>query len=546
MSTPTAPPLTSTAVQVGEATRRYLPYGRTSAVVQVDWSAAPARYKTYPAAQRVVLPWPPDWHRDHLAGNHPWDQPRDRYLERLSVLLCDLSGLTRLVWTHPIDPMTGRGTGGPHGQSVLRPAPSGGALYPVEVYLATGAAPGLPTSLYHYDPAHHAMHLLRDGDHRAALTGLLAAPPAAMPDLILALAPVWWRNAFKYREFGYRLMCQETGVLAVQALAVAEPLGLAAIVHLHYADEPVNRLLGLDTFRESVTALLTLRRAAGRIENRDRDRTAPSSPAPTYPDLLARPAATAADPPPTITHLLPTAAALHAASLAPGQCPPPQTTEGTDHGDTRAPSPPGATGPPIPLPAAEVPLAAGVPHRASAPAGFHHRPLGCDALATILAAASQHHPEELRGAVHLYCLVSHVEGLPPGAYRYDPRDEVLLPIAGARAVEAVVSGMRAPMTWLALREAVVALIPVGDPEAEVARYADRGYRLLQIATGLAAHRAALAAAALGLGARLHSDGTTESTDTALGLSGTGWSSQTMLLIGTPRTGTLDRPVLPGR
>jgi SagB-type dehydrogenase family enzyme len=539
-----------TPVQVGQATRHYLPYGRTSRAREVDWSVAPGRYKAYPTARRAVLPWPPRRH-----GSQPAD--------RLSALLWSVSGLTRLRWTHPGDPVTGRRTGGPPSQVTLRPAPSGGALYPVEVYLATGEDPSLPFGLYHYDPAHHCVDLLRDGDHRAALIGLLTLPSGAVPDLILALAPVWWRNAFKYHEFGYRIMCQETGTLVAQTLAVAQPLGLTATVHLRYADEQVNSLLGLETFRESVTALLTLRQSAGRAEDNarepnraiERDRDCPGKPpassrrpTPSYADLLIRPTAAAADPPPAITHLLPVTAALHAASMDPGPPPPPETTDGASHaislsGDTDPPILlPTA---PIPLPAANVDIAAGVPHRTSAPAGFHRRPIGCDALATILAAAGDNYPEELRDAVRLYCLALHVEGLSPGVSRYDSRDQVLLPITGAETVEPAIAGIRALMTWLAIREAAVALIPVGDPEAEVARYGDRGYRLLQIATGIATQRAALAAAALGLGARLYSDGTTDAIDTALGLTGSPWSSQTMLLIGTLRTATLDRPILPG-
>jgi Nitroreductase family len=91
-----------------------------------------------------------------------------------------------------------------------------------------------------------------------------------------------------------------------------------------------------------------------------------------------------------------------------------------------------------------------------------------------------------------------------------------------------------------VREAALALVPVGDPEAELGRHGDRGYRLLQIATGIVVHRAALAAAALGLDACIHSDGTTNATDTALGLTGTGWTSQSMLLVGLPRPEGLNR------
>lgn len=64
---------------------------------------------------------------------------------------------------------------------------------------------------------------------------------------------------------------------------------------------------------------------------------------------------------------------------------------------------------------------------------------------------------------------------------------------------------------------------------------DLWYRLQQAEAGLVVHRAALAAAALGLAARIHSDGTNPATDTALGL-GTGpWRSLSFLPIGTPRT-----------
>jgi hypothetical protein len=78
-------------------------------------------------------------------------------------------------------------------------------------------------------------------------------------------------------------------------------------------------------------------------------------------------------------------------------------------------------------------------------------------------------------------------------------------------------------------------IPIGDPEAEITRHGDRGDRQLQIATGLTAH-----CAALGFGARLYSD----AIDTALGLSGTSWSNQTMLLIGAPAPAPSTSPSYP--
>ena len=46
----------------------------------------------------------------------------------------------------------------------LRTAPSGGALYPLEVYCACQRVDGLDLALYHYDPLRHGLELLRPLD----------------------------------------------------------------------------------------------------------------------------------------------------------------------------------------------------------------------------------------------------------------------------------------------------------------------------------------------------------------------------------------------
>ncbi|SPL98151.1 unnamed protein product [[Actinomadura] parvosata subsp. kistnae] len=209
---------------------------RNRGPLTIDWAAAPTRHKRYPAAERVRLPW---------TGS-------GRGL--LGELLRDLLGLTRIVWSHHL------GDGGePLGRPPMllagRPAPSGGGLYPIEAYVAA-REPHLPAALYHYDPVHHVLERVRGGDHVPALTGLLAGGPRA--DVVIVLSAVFWRSMFKYGDFGYRLICQETGVLIAQALAVGERLGLAGGAHLRFADGQVDRLLGLDSTREATLAALTL------------------------------------------------------------------------------------------------------------------------------------------------------------------------------------------------------------------------------------------------------------------------------------------------
>src|SRR5581483_6609434 len=61
-------------------------------------------------------------------------------------------------------------------QALLRPIPSGGALFPCELYLLVGSGKAFPAGLYHYDAAHHALDIIRQGDHSQLLQASVAHP----------------------------------------------------------------------------------------------------------------------------------------------------------------------------------------------------------------------------------------------------------------------------------------------------------------------------------------------------------------------------------
>lgn len=496
----------------GWATRRYLRALRDRKPGPIDWSAAPETYKRYPPEGRVTLPWTPP--------------PAQSRLALLGTLLRHLLGL-RTCWAHPTSPAE-LPTGGPPTVVVRRPAPSGGALYPIEAYLATSAEPGQTAALHHYDAAHHCLDLIRPGDHRAALVGLLTAPPPALPDLVLVLSAVFWRNGFKYGEFAYRLHCQETGVLTAQTLALAETLNLTGTVHLGFADHHTQALLGLDPTREGVLAILTL--TSGHTSHADTPHH------PSFTDLIARPSTKASDLPPDITESLPHLAALHtAAAHYPGGAPKPGSTPPVRperHEDRAVQLPP----------ARRIRLADGIAARASAPTGYLPTALDPDSLATVLACAAAGYPGDLPGtpqaplSVTPYLLVQRVAGIAPGAYRYHPATHTLIPVGDPQALAAVTHGPLQPNTRHALPEAAAVLLPVGNPLEGAHRHGDRWYRIQQIEAGLMIHRATLAATAHGFTARIHSDATNDTTDTALGLHTTPACSLSFLLLGHHRPG----------
>lgn len=487
------------AEERGMATRRYLEAIDRREAAPVDRAAAPALYKRYPGANRTVLN--DCWTGDVLRG---------------------LIGLTRIAWARPYDE-AGRPRPGRASVVTARPAPSGGALYPMEAYTADG------TALCHYDVVHHTLETVCVGDHRPPLTRTLIGPPAwshdvvaqlEVAELLVVLTAVFWRNGVKYGDFAYRLQYQEVGVLAAQALALAEVLGLRASVHLAFDGEAVDRRLGLEPPAEGALAVLTF----------SRRRAAEPAVVIAHPPRAAAAAAAGSGVRPP-TGRLPYLAALHAAAR--------RTPAAVDAPPADAIPPPPA-GPAVPLGGAKpVRAVDGIARRASPVNGYRAAPLAGEDLATILAHAGE-------GAfVALYVLAVRVPGLPCGGYRYDPGQMALIEAGDQEAVARVSGGRLADNTRACLRTAAVVIIPVGDPLAGIVRYGDVWYLRQQAETGLVVHRAALAASALELTSRIHSDGANPDTDAALGLAGTPWRSLSLLLIGAPpRSGPVLAPVGP--
>lgn len=123
----------------------------------------------------------------------------------------------------------------------LRTAPSAGALYPLETYVATASG------LYHYEPRRHTLRRrsaqdLRPAIYRAALEqeAVLEAPA------VFVLAAVHERTARKYGATrSTRYVAIEVGHAAQNLLLEAVALGLGAVVVGAFEDAQVHEVLSL-------------------------------------------------------------------------------------------------------------------------------------------------------------------------------------------------------------------------------------------------------------------------------------------------------------
>jgi SagB-type dehydrogenase family enzyme len=111
----------------------------------------------------------------------------------------------------------------------LRTVPSGGALYPLELYVLALDVDGLAPGVYHYDPRRHRLDELCRADLGETLPPMLTAPELGeSAAAVIAITGVFWRSRFKYGLRGYRFTLLEAGHLAQNLLLAATALEVAA------------------------------------------------------------------------------------------------------------------------------------------------------------------------------------------------------------------------------------------------------------------------------------------------------------------------------
>lgn len=138
------------------------------------------------------------------------------------------------------------GLGAEGAAGVSRAAPSAGATYPLEFYLAAGKVEGLLPGLYHYDYRAHALAMLQQGDHRAALArACLGQEMVVQAPLSIIMAAHYERTTRRYGERGYRYVYMEVGHVSQNIYLQAESLGLATVAVGAFDDAAVKKILGI-------------------------------------------------------------------------------------------------------------------------------------------------------------------------------------------------------------------------------------------------------------------------------------------------------------
>jgi oxazoline/thiazoline dehydrogenase len=136
----------------------------------------------------------------------------------------------------------------------LRPFPSAGGCYELELYIVVHQCKGLDPGLYHYHSQSH--HLEKLADTTDDVTDLLSQADIAtggqgIPQILVILAARMHKLNAKYQGLAYSLALKDTGVLQQTMSLTAAAMGLAGCPLGGADSDSFARASGLDYYRET-------------------------------------------------------------------------------------------------------------------------------------------------------------------------------------------------------------------------------------------------------------------------------------------------------
>lgn len=213
--------------------------------------------KTYPGAERICFAdvrrrYRPTMRLCHALAKRRSvrrfsDRPVD--LGRMVSILENAYGVTGQI-SHPEHPEI---------VQPLRAAPSGGALYPIELYVAALNVAGLSDAIYHVQINQRCLEMCRPGPIAPSLEPLVLMPYGRLDaPCLLILTARWERTLAKYGERGYRFILLDAGHVAQNVLLVAASLGLGGLPIGGFLDDDLSEALRLDPRQEPAIYVIAL------------------------------------------------------------------------------------------------------------------------------------------------------------------------------------------------------------------------------------------------------------------------------------------------
>ncbi|MFA5961058.1 MAG: SagB/ThcOx family dehydrogenase [Parcubacteria group bacterium] len=131
--------------------------------------------------------------------------------------------------------------------SIRRFYPSGGARYPLEVYLLIQRVDGIIPGIYHYNVKDHILETLStDKEDLSSLKDGLYYPWSRDAAVACFITAVWDRNFMKYKDRGYRIVLIESGHMAQNIALTASALNIGCCNSVGFHNSHINETLDIE------------------------------------------------------------------------------------------------------------------------------------------------------------------------------------------------------------------------------------------------------------------------------------------------------------
>lgn len=208
-------------------------------------------YKTYPTSPHIALPPlaetvvqspPVQALHDIIAKRRSCRDYTGRALSQveLGTLLRNGYGITgHAMLPHQIE-------------QKLRAVPSGGALFPLELYAVCFRVAGIAPGIYHYRVPGHELELVKSGQYEEEFgRAFFYEEMFRQLGALILITGILKRSSIKYNERGYRFMVLEAGHVGQNLCLSASALQLGNVMLGGFMDDDVNNLIGLDGVQET-------------------------------------------------------------------------------------------------------------------------------------------------------------------------------------------------------------------------------------------------------------------------------------------------------
>jgi SagB-type dehydrogenase family enzyme len=211
----------------------------------LDWANKPEVYKSYPSCKTVQLP------NQFQESNISFAEVlrRRKSIRSFSTAALSKVDLAFLLWAST-------GVQRTEHDYEFRTAPSAGALYPIETYIAANNVEEIKAGIYHYDIKNHLLEEIRIGYFgddlaHAALDQNMCATASG----VFIWTAVFGRAKWKYSQRAYRYVYLDAGHIAQNLALAGTSIACGSCQVGAFFDDEINSIVCIDGMEESAICL---------------------------------------------------------------------------------------------------------------------------------------------------------------------------------------------------------------------------------------------------------------------------------------------------